>query len=82
MFAPRDTEDSATCLVLWRRALDPERQHFARCRVCSELMMTRVVTMTATQIFSPFSFCSQKIEAFSTIETDLGRRRVELRTWR
>jgi predicted phosphodiesterase len=29
MFAPRDTEDSTTCLVLWRRALHPERQHFA-----------------------------------------------------
>ena len=47
MFAPLDNESSATCLVCGA-ALDLERQHFSRCRLCSELMMANLVTMTTT----------------------------------
>src|SRR5215472_2913933 len=47
MFAPLDNEDSATSLVL-RRHASRQRQHFSRCRACSEQMMPRVVAMTPT----------------------------------
>jgi hypothetical protein len=66
MFAPRDNEDSATCRICGA-TLDPERQHFSRCRLCSELMMADVVTMTPTPDSPSCSSCGCPVDKDRTV---------------
>jgi hypothetical protein len=66
MFAPFDHKDSATCLVCGA-ALDPERQHFSRCRVCSELMVVDLVAMTPTSDCPRCSSCACPVAKGRTV---------------
>ena len=66
MFAPLDNDDSASCLVCGA-ALDPERHHFSRCRLCAELMMTNLVTMTPTPDYPRCSSCGCPVPKGRTV---------------
>jgi hypothetical protein len=66
MFASLDNEDSPTCVVCGA-ALDPEGQHFSRCRLCSELMTANLVTITATPDSPRCSSCGCPVPKYRTV---------------